>query len=264
MFRSLICRTALLSVVVVASALAQDGRCCVDTVVHMPNEFEKRSAGNISFIQIRPVGALEKNIGFGYGANVAYLFRLDRAGAVSLRTDIGWVSYGEEHISDPLSSTISGRIRVKVSTTNSVVPLSLGPQLMWPTGPIRPYVNAGIGTQYFYTNSAIEDAGDDAFSTTNQSDWTSTWVTGAGVYIPVYKAKGVINPGSDVDDPSAPLQRLDMKILVDLGFQYVNGGRAQYLKPGSIQDLPNGQIRIIPLESETHMLIVRLGVRFNL
>jgi hypothetical protein len=51
---------------------------------------------------------------------------------------------------------------------------------------------------------------------------------------------------------------------LDLGFQYINGGRAQYLRPGSIEDLPNSQIRITPLESETHLTLIRLGVRIGL
>ncbi|HEY7393323.1 MAG TPA: hypothetical protein VH559_00675, partial [Gemmatimonadaceae bacterium] len=156
------------------------------------------------------------------------------------------------------------RIQVKVSTRNYVVPLSLGPQLMWPTGPVRPYVNAGIGTQLFYTQSGVQGTEDefDFANTTNQSDWTSMWVAGGGVYIPIYKSKGAYMPPLAPDD--APVQRLDMRFLLDVGVQYLNGGRAQYLKPGSIEDLPGGQIRTTPLESDTHMLVVRLGLRWNL
>src|SRR5262245_59181971 len=243
MFQSLIPRTLLLGVFVAAPALAQEGRCCIDTVVH--SEFEKRSAGNITFIQLRPVGAFSENIGFGYGANAAFLFRLDGAGALSLRGDLGLASYGEEHFDSPLSTTI-GRVDVRVSTRNYVLPVSIGPQLMWPIGPIRPYVNAGIGAQLFYTQSGIQGSADefDFATTTNQSDWTGSWVAGGGVYIPISEGP--------------------TKVLIDLGTQYLNGGRAQYLKPGSIEDLPNGQIRITPLESDTHMFVVRLGVKINL
>ena len=38
----------------------------------------------------------------------------------------------------------------------------------------------------------------------------------------------------------------------------------RYLRPGSIQDLPNGQIRITPLESETQLALVHIGVRLGL
>src|SRR5262245_20688098 len=262
MIQSLIRRTVLLSTIVGAPTLAQVSRRDIDTLpLHIPNEFEKRSAGNITFIQLRPVGEFQKNIGFGYGANGTYLFRLDRAGAVSLRSDLAMASYGEEHFYAALSPTIGGRIQAKVSTRNYVVPLSFGPQLTWPTGSIRPYANAGIGTQLFFTQSSIEDGSDESANTVNQSDWTSTWVVGGGVYIPIAKSKGIYVPPHVADD--APMQRIDTNILLDLGVQYLNGGRAQYLKPGSIQDLPNGQIHITPLESDTHMLVVRLGLRID-
>ena len=107
-------------------------------------------------------------------------------------------------------------------------------------------MNAGVGSQFFFTESSVDGTNDDdnIASTTNYSDWTSTWVAGGGLYLPVYEKK--------------------TSVLLDLGVQYVAGGRARYLRPGSIQDLPNAQIAITPLESETHLLLVRLGVRIGL
>jgi opacity protein-like surface antigen len=248
MLASSIIRAALLIAVVAASALAQDSASCDCRPVrqHTPNEFELRSSGSFSFIQSRPAGAFRNNIGFGYGGNAAYMFRLDREGFLSLRADAGILGYGSEHFNTPLSSTIGGRIQVKVSTTNYIVPLSIGPQLAWPTGKFRPYVNAGVGAQAFFTESNVEGSDDswEFANTTNQSDWTSSWVAGGGVYMPIYEGK--------------------TKVSIDLGVQYHNGGRAQYLKPGSIQDLPDAQIRVTPLESDTHMMLVRLGVRIGL
>jgi opacity protein-like surface antigen len=147
----------------------------------------------------------------------------------------------------PLSSTIGGRIQVKVVTSNYIVPISIGPQLMWPTGHLRPYVTVGYGGQYFYTESRIEDTDESSsgLRTTNQSDETSGWVAGGGLYVPITNKNG-------------------LNVSVDLGLQYVNGGHAQYLRPGSIQDLQNAQIRVTPLESEARMTLVRLGVRIGL
>ena len=71
------------------------------------------------------------------------------------------------------------------------------------------------------------------------------WVAGGGIYVPITNKRGV-------------------NASLDLGVHYVNGGRAQYLRPGSIQDLPNSQNQITPLESETRMTLVRLGVRIGL
>ncbi|HTE44483.1 MAG TPA: outer membrane beta-barrel protein [Gemmatimonadaceae bacterium] len=241
---------ALLGVTMAAPVVAQDSTTCISCSSrdHGPSDFALRSSGNIAFFQGRPVGALENNIGFGYGVTGGYQFRLDQRGIFSLRADVGISQYGDEWKRVPLSPTIGGRIQVKVRTNNYLVPMSIGPQLTWPSGIIRPYVNAGIGAQGFYTQSSVDD--DDGnetssqFSTTNQSDWTATWVAGGGVYIPVYQGR--------------------TKVLLDLGVQYLATGHASYLRPGSIVDLPNSQIQINPLESDTHMLLVRLGVKIGL
>lgn len=249
MSASLFLRAALIGAVAAAPALAQDSSSCDCQPIHqrVPSQFEQRSSGIFSFIQSRPSGAFANNIGFGYGGNAAYLFRLDDRGFFSLRADLGLLGYGSEHFHAPLSPTIGGRIQVKVTTTNYIVPMSIGGQLGWPTGKVRPYVNGGFGAQAFFTESSIggdDDGSYDFASTTNQSDWTQSWVAGGGVYLPLYEGK--------------------TKVSLDLGVQYHNGGRAQYLKPGSIQDLPNAQIRVTPLESDTHMMLVRLGVRIGI
>jgi hypothetical protein len=243
---------AALSLTVATTAAAQnstqDTTCVCRTQRHRePPEFARRSSGSVAFIQSRPTGGLKDNIGLGYGVNGTYMFRLDRAGALSLRADVAFVDYGHESMRVPLSPTVGGRIQVKVVTSNYIVPLSVGPQLMWPTGHLRPYVTAGLGGQFFYTDSRIDgsDGNSDVLSTTNQSDGTGAWVAGGGLYIPVTNKSGV-------------------NASLDLGVQYINGGRARYLRPGSIEDLPNSQIRITPLESETHLTLIRLGVRIGL
>ena len=235
---------ALVGAAALSSAAAQNN----GTGERIPSEFELRSSGSIAFIQSRPLGGLQQNIGFGYGLDGAYQFRLDQRGVFSLRANLGFLGYGDESFRVPLSETIGGRIQVKVTTTNYLLPLSIGPQIMWPKGKVRPYVNAGVGAQYFFTESTVDDGdngdNDNIASTTNYSDWTSTWVAGGGIYFPVYENK--------------------TSVALDLGMQYVAGGRARYLRPGSIHDLPNAQISITPFESDTHLLLVRLGVRIGL
>jgi len=235
----------LLGLAVASAATAQDSTACTCTIVKAskPSEFALRSAGTITFIQSRPQGGLGQNIARGYGVDGAYLFRLDQRGVFSLRLGTGIVDYGHEAKHVPLSPTI-GRVEVKIKTTNYLSQLTIGPQLTWPRGLIRPYVNAGIGGQVFFTESSVENLGSDDssdLSTTNQSDWTSAWTFGTGVYVP-------FAPG----------------VSLDAGVQFVHGGRAQYLKPGSIQDLGN-QIQITPLESaDTRVALVRLGIRIGL
>lgn len=234
---------ALLSAVASTPSLAQDS---IRSSVHSKqSEFALHSAGEFTVLQSRPTGAFGSNIGLGYGGNAAYLYQLDRAGILSLRADVGFIDYGNESKRVPLSPTVGGRIQVKVSTNNYIVPVSVGPQLTWPSGSVRPYVNAGFGGQFFFTQSSIDGANDSysGLSTTNQHDETHAWVLGGGLYVPVHSSK--------------------VNVMLDAGVQYFTGGRAQYLRPGSIIDLPNAQIQINPLESSTQMLVVRLGVRIG-
>ena len=237
--------TTALVVGLAGSASAQDS-ALVNVSSAAPSQLATRSSGSVSFIQSRPQGAFGKNIGFGYGANGAYLLRLDRAGILSMRADLGVVEYGNETKRAALSETVGGRVQVNVRTTHYIVPMSIGPQLTWPVGLIRPYVNAGLGGQAFFTETRVDqvDGGSEIASTTNHSAFAAAWTAGAGVYLPVRTGA--------------------TKVQLDMGVQYVNGNRSQYLAPGSIADLPGGQIKISPLESSTHMVIVRVGARIGL
>ncbi len=242
-FTSAITRVALLLAVAAAPAAAQDtAHAAVD---RGPSELARRSAGSLTFTQSRPQGAFGQNVGLGYGVDGAYLFRLDDAGIWSLRVSAGVVSYGDESRRTPLSEAVGGRVLVDVKTDNYIAPMSIGPQLTWPAGSVRPYVNAGVGGQAFFTESRIQSSDDlvSFASTTNHSSFAPSWTVGGGVYVPLYYGK--------------------MNVQLDLGAQYVNGGRTRYLSRGSIIDLPGAQISVTPLESTTHLLLVRFGARIG-
>ncbi|HVX41581.1 MAG TPA: hypothetical protein VHB25_18625 [Gemmatimonadaceae bacterium] len=228
--------------------IAQDSTGCATCTGHdrPPSAFALRSAGAFSAIQSRPLGAMAHNIGFGYGVDGAYLFRLDHAGVFSLRAELALAQYGDESKRVRLSNSIGDRIQVDVVTNNDLAVASFGPQIARPNGTIRPYVNGGIGAQFFFTDSHVNGANDsfDFANTTNQHDWTPVWVAGGGVMVPLYERR--------------------VRVLLDAGVQYLNGGHARYLRPGSIQDFPDGHIEITPLESDTHMALVHLGVRIGL
>jgi opacity protein-like surface antigen len=241
MFNSRSIRATILSVALASPAFAQDS-----TSDRQPTQLELRSAFSISFVQARPQGAFGANVGLGYGLSGAYLFRIDRAGILSIRADLGVVDYGNDAERAALSSTVGGRVQVNVRTTNYIVPVTVGPQLMWPTGRFRPYVNAGVGGQGFVTESHVEDVNhSESFaSTTNQSDFAASWSAGGGIYTAVYSGKA--------------------NVSIDLGVQYMNGGTARYLSRGSIVDLPDGKVSITPLSSATHLMVVRAGLRIGL
>lgn len=238
-------RAALLILVVASSAAAQTSPAA-ERADSARSELLRRSSVSISVVQNRPQGAFGQNVGLGYGLDAAYLFRLDPAGVWSVRANIGVVTYGDESRRTPLSETLGGRVLVDVKTSNYIVPMSIGPQVSWPTGSVRPYANAGLGGLAFLTESVVQGTSDltPMASTTNHSAVVGSWTLGAGVYMPL----------------SIQSRQVDL----DLGVQYFGGGRARYLAPGSIVDLPNAQITVTSLESTTHMTIVRFGVRMQL
>jgi len=207
-------------------------------------QLAERSSFSVAVIQSRPQGALARNIDLGYGVDGAYQFRF--SSILSLRANLGIVVYGNESKRTALSETVGDRIQVNVQTTNYIMPVTIGPQIMWPTGAIRPYVHAGVGGQAFFTESDVRSTNDQTpfASTTNQSDFAPSWTLGSGVYVPVVAGK--------------------TKVQLDLGAQYLSGGSARYLAPGSIVDLPGGQVRISPMESSTRLIVVRLGARVGL
>lgn len=237
-------RAAVLSLFATACAFAQD------TVFASPSARQgsppnRRHSASLSVLQTRPQGAFANHVGLGYGVNGAYLFRLDVAGIWSIRTDVGVVSYGDESRRTPFSESVGGRVEVDVKTANYIIPVSVGPQLTWPSGVVRPYANAGMGAQAFVTESRVDgaDNGRVIASTTNHSALAAAWLLGGGVYIPVRARMA--------------------EIQLDFGAQYVGGGNARYLARGSITDLEDGRIRISPLESATRLVIIRAGARIG-
>lgn len=189
----------------------------------------------------QPLGEFDDYIDAGIGFGAHYIRALDRSGALSLRVDGGFLIYGHETKRVPLSPTVP-RIRVDVSTSNNIAGLHIGPQLMVPNGTFRPYVNAGAGFSYFFTESSVEgtDNVESFANTTNFNDFVWSWTGGGGIYI--------------------PLRRGRTPVSLDLGATYVHNGRARYLREGSIIEDGAGNIFFDPIESETNLVIYKLGV----
>lgn len=236
----------VLRALVVTVALSSTLQAQTTAVDSGASEFMRRSSATISVIQSRPQGAFSANVGLGYGLDGAYLLRLDDAGIWSIRAGVGVIGYGDESRRTTLSESVGGRVSVDVTTTNFIVPMTIGPQVTWPSGAVRPYANAGVGGQAFFTESQVKGTttGSVIASTTNHSSFVGSWSLGAGVYLPAYAGK--------------------MHLELDMGAQYVRGGNARYLSRNSIIDLPNSQVSITPFESSTHLVLVRIGGRIGL
>jgi len=204
-------------------------------------------AGAPAFFQ--PKGDYGRNIGAAFGGGGALLYRLDQPGLLSLRFDVSGIAYGHEKKQVPLSESIGGRVLVNATTTNSLLMLSLGPEVALPRGPVRPYLNTGLSRLFFRTTSAvkgIDSSEGDIAHTTNYSDSVNAWFVGGGIRVP-FGGKPAFQ-----------------SLSFDLGLRYYAGGVASYLREGSIQDNPDGSISITALTSRTPQMVYLVGVRFRI
>lgn len=204
---------------------------------------EPRLMGGADFSVAQPTGQFGQYVNAGFGVGVHGLARLGASGAFALRVDGNFVQYGRETKRVPLSPTVGGRIMVDLTTSNNIAWFGVGPQLMAPRGPVRPYVNGTVGFSYFATQSSIsgDDDVESVLHDTNYDDLVFSYSGGTGVLIPVGQGRRT-------------------KVFLDLGARFHNNGRAQYLREGGIEDLPNGDIRLHPIASNANLWTYHVGV----
>lgn len=226
--------TVLLTVIgAAAPAAAQDA---------FPTDVPRVYFG-IQGVYARPVAEFGDYVKHGGGLDLSAALPVTRGNALALRADGGFIVYGSETRRVCFSATVGCRILLDLTTTNSIAYLNVGPQLMLPTGPVRPYINGAIGGAYFGTTSSVDgvDGNDDDFaSTTNFDDITFAWNAGGGVLV--------------------RLSSGNTPVFLDLGARYHGNGEVEYLKRGDIVDNPDGTITITPTRSEANLVTFQLGV----
>jgi hypothetical protein len=192
----------------------------------------------------QPVGEFKNYVNNGFGAGGHLLLRVDPQGFLALRADVGYLIYGHE--TKRVSLPDAGRVQFDVTTSNNILTYSIGPQLMVPTGPIRPYVNAMAGGAYFFTESSVggSDNSSDFASTRNFGDNVASYGYGGGVFIP-FAVRNVL-------------------IGLDVGARFIRNGQTRYLREGGITDIPGGGFTISPIESETNLVVYHAGVNVGL
>lgn len=227
-----------------AAALAQDGPAPIQPLGPATAHGEPRFMGGLTLSVAQPRGEFHQYVDDGYGIAGHGLYRIGGQGALALRLDGGFVNYGRETKRVPLSSTVGGRIQVDVTTSNNIFWLGVGPQLMAPRGPLRPYVNGTVGLSYFSTTSSVEgvDSEYEFARDENFGDAVFSWGGGAGVLVPVHRSAKYL-------------------VSIDVGARYHDNGRnVRYLREGGIRDLPNGQIELDVIRSRADLLTWHLGV----
>jgi hypothetical protein len=188
------------------------------------------------------VGSPREDFGdqVGTGGGVAGHALLSRPGGwAGLRLDGSFFLYGSETIRVPLIRGLD-RLPTEVTTDNWTAHLVVGPQLVAPRGPVRPYVGVFGGLSYFSTTSDATGPwplGTFA-SATNFDDTSYAYGAGGGLLFPLRHGR----------------------MAVDVGARYVRDGRVRFLTEGDLRDDGRGGVSFLPRHGRAGLLEVRAGI----
>lgn len=190
-----------------------------------------------------PQGEFDDFVGEGFGIGGHVTFLLDDAKRFGVRLYGSWLQYGRSSERIPFPG-LPG-ISVDLTTSNDIYSFGVGPEFHLATGPLRPYLFGSFGVSNFRTSTSAEGSSNtNPFAeSTNFSDWTYALSGGGGL---MYQVSYGRTP-----------------IWVDGGLRYQGHGRTRYLREGSLDTDSNGNVIISPIESETNMLVMHLGVQIG-
>ena len=193
-----------------------------------------------------PIGEFREQVAAGIGGGLgAFSGRGDR-GHVAVRAEGSVVLYGIEGTRRPFGLT-SPVDSVDVVTTHWLLSGRIGPQVFLFKGPFRPYAYGTVGLSCFLTRTDVfTDHEDERIAATNNyRDFNLALAVGAGLSVKLF-------------------ERGDGPFHLDLTAVYHRTGRAKYLTPAGLREIPGGGWVADPVESDANFITYRVGVSFVL
>jgi hypothetical protein len=207
--------------------------------------------GGINFMIGVPQSEFRDNVdnnGYGVGVFAGYN---PAQSPLLFGLDFGFLIYGNENRKEPFSTTIPD-VTVDVETSNNIVIGNFLLRLQNPVGVVRPYIDGLVGFNYLFTQTKIknEGLGDEIATSTNFDDITLSYGGGGGIQFQVYH-----RGRQQMSERGKPKLQ---GVLIDLRVRYLAGGKAEYLKEGSIKR-ENSSISYDVQESRTDLLYFQIG-----
>lgn len=208
---------------------------------HSPGYSVERFQVSLHFTLGFPQGEFRQNVdkvGIGGSGYFAYRFK---ESPFSVGASIGVLVYGSETRIELLNAAIP-EVEVNVTTRNYILMCHLVFRAQPPEGKFRPYVEGLVGFHYLWTDTGVYNQGccyKKIASSVNQSDWTWSCGAGCGLLMRVYEIR-------------KNREQKTFAIFIDLGARYLKGGKAEYLREGSILQISN-----------TDLITARLGLSFT-
>lgn len=211
---------------------------------------EERFQANASFIPGFPINEFRTNVQrVGLGGSGDFVYRL-KGSPISVGASFGLMVYGSESRQEWFSADIP-EVMVDVTTRNYILMCHFLLRLQSPKGKIRPYLDGLAGFNYLWTETGVYDRDGvhrEIASDVNFSDWTWSVGIGGGLMLPIFQKKR--------GERSGPFA-----MFLDFGARYLKGGKAEYLKEGSIIQEKERVIYDIN-ESSTDLITIRAGLSF--
>lgn len=237
-------------------------------VVHAQQKHGREVRSELSFVWAFAQGTFGDNLDrpipgivFSFGGRTPDL-------PLVLSTEIGWLNYGFDNYLEVRFPSGAGTPApavsvVNVETAHNILMTHLVARLVPFGGKIAPYIDGLIGFKYLSGNINVESEAlfeedelitivddDQLFISSTFDSFALSYGIGAGVDIQVFKGPlGLHNRNSTIS--------------MQVGVRYLFGSEADYLTENSIRPEAGG-IRFEQVESNTDMLIPKLGLRFGL
>lgn len=206
----------------------------------------KRFQSSLSFNVGMPLGEFDENIDkTALGFDLNFGMRMGKSPFI-LGIDLGYLNYGKDSRYESLYLIPD----MVVNVVNSYDILQGHMFLRFQPidhGPVRPYVDFLAGVNYLRAETSIEDDDwdEDDISSVNYEDTAFSYGLGGGMMVRF--------GGRDARKKSA------VEFLLDLRVRYILGGRAEYLKEGSIV-VEDQEVTYYVYESKTDLLSFQIGV----
>jgi hypothetical protein len=191
------------------------------------------------FLTAHPRGQLKQNAGTGFGFGGHGLLGTDKWGIGGVRIDAGMIRYGMETKRYPCGQFCY----YEATTTNDIINLQVGGQIVMPRNMVLPYIGASYGMLWFTSNSQIETESDNPSPfrhNVESGDATSSYMIAGGFYFPLGGAFA--------------------GLTANLGMRLFTGGHARYLTPKSLTQDADGNYHVTAYQSDTEFLVVHIGV----
>ncbi len=226
------------------------GLVLVALFICRPGYSDERFRASADFTMGFPRGEFKQNVdraGIGGAGYFAYAFKKS---PFSAGASFAVLVYGSETRPELLNVTIP-EVPVNVTTRNSILMCHIVFRVQPPEGNFRPYVEGLTGFHYLWTETGIYDQrgfNERIASSVNLSDWT--WSVGAGCGVSLKVCE--IGKNGDKDQ---------FAIFVDLGARFIKGGKAEYMREGSVRR-DGGRLSYDIETSNTDLVTARLGLSF--